>query len=70
MIGLRKARHELGLTQSEVARRTGSMHPNSIYLIEAGKRNPGWRQRYLVAKVMTEAGWDGNPEDLFKEVEE
>ena len=45
------------------------MHPNSIYLIEAGKRCPGFKQRYLIGKVMKEAGWEGDPDYLFKEVD-
>lgn len=70
MILLRPTRQRFGLSQSEIARRTGSMHPNSIYLIEAGKRKPGFKQRYLIEKVLREAGWDGNADELFEEVVE
>lgn len=70
MILLRKVRQQLGLSQSEIARRSGSMHPNSIYQIESGKRAPGFKQRYLIEKVLREAGWDGNADELFEEVVE
>lgn len=69
MIGLKAARQELGLSQGEIARRTKTMHPNSIYMIETGKRKAGYRSRYLITKVMREAGWNGNPDELFEEVE-
>lgn len=69
MILLRRERQRLGLSQSEIARRTGTMHPMSVYQLEHDKRKPGFKQRYLIEKVMREAGWDGEG-DLFEEVEE
>lgn len=69
MIRLRQERLKLGMSQNDVARRTGTMHPASIGQLEAGKRKPGFKQKYLIEKVMREAGWDGN-DDLFEEVEE
>lgn len=61
-------RERLGLSKSEVARRTGSMHPSSIYQIERGYRSPGYKQRDLLTKVMIAAGWDGGG-DLFEDIE-
>lgn len=69
MIGLKKARQELGLSLGEIARRSGVMHPNSLYMIEVGKRKAGYRSRHLITKVMKEAGWTGDPDELFEEVE-
>lgn len=70
MIGLKTARQELGLSQSEIARRTGTMHPNSVYMIETGKRKAGYKSKHLITKVMKEAGWTGDPDELFEEVGE
>ena len=67
MIRLQRERERLGLSQSEVARRTGTMHPSSIYQLEHGYRKPGYKQRDLIEKVMSNAGWDGKG-DLFEEV--
>lgn len=69
MLKLRKERMQLGMSQNELARRTGTMHPTSIYQLEAGHRKPGFKQRYLIEEVMREAGWDGEG-NLFEEVEE
>lgn len=69
MILLRQERQKLGLSQSELARRTGTMHPASVYQVEHGIRKPGFKQRYLIERVMHEAGWNGEG-DLFEEVEE
>lgn len=69
MLKLREERVRLCLSQNELARRTGTMHPTSIYQLEAGLRKPGFKQRYLIEKVMREAGWDGEG-DLFEEVQE
>lgn len=68
MIRLRHERKKLGLSQSELARRTGTMHPTSIYQIEHGVRKPGFKQHFLIEKVMREAGWNGE-KDPFEEVE-
>lgn len=65
---LQEERERLGLSKSEVARRTGSMHPSSIYQIEKGYRSPGYKQRDLLTKVMIAAGWDGDG-DLFEDIE-
>lgn len=69
MLKLTQERIKLGLSQSEVARRTQTMHPSSIYQLEHGLRKPGFKQRFLIEKVMHEAGWNGEG-DLFEEVEE
>lgn len=69
MIKLREERLKFGLSQSELARRTGTMHPSSIYQLEHGIRTPGFKQRFLIEKVMSEAGWNGEG-DLFEEFEE
>lgn len=61
-------RERLRLSKSEVARRTGSMHPSSIYQIEKGYRKPGYKQRDLLTKVMRAAGWNGEG-DLFEDVD-
>lgn len=68
MIRLTAERQKAGLSQSELARRTGTMHPTSVYQIEHGVRKPGFKQRHLIEKAMREAGWDGLG-DLFEEVE-
>lgn len=68
MIRLRLEREKLGLSQSELARRTNTMHPASIYQLEHGVRKPGFKQRFLIERVMREAGWNGD-DDLFEEVE-
>lgn len=67
MLLLERERLRLGLSQSEVARRTGTMHPSSIYQLEHGYRKPGYKQRDLIEKVMRAAGWDGEG-DLFEAV--
>lgn len=67
MLLLQKERLRLGLSQSEVARRTGTMHPSSVYQLEHSYRKPGYKQRDLIEKVMRAAGWDGEG-DLFEEV--
>lgn len=69
MLRLRKERMQIGMSQNELARRTGTMHPTSIHQLEAGLRKPGFKQRFLIEKVMREAGWDGKG-NLFEEVEE
>ncbi len=68
MLKLKQERLKFGLSQNEVARRTGTMHPTSIWQLEARKRKPGFKQRYLIEKVMREAGWNGEG-DLFEGVE-
>lgn len=68
MLRFQKERERLGLSKSEVARRTGTMHPSSIYQIEKGYRKPGYKQRDLLTKVMKAAGWGGEG-DLFEDVE-
>ena len=67
MLLLQKERLKLGLSQSEVARRTGTMHPSSVYQLEHGYRKPGYKQRDLIEKVMLAAGWNGEG-DLFEAV--
>lgn len=67
MLLLKKERLKRGLSQSEIARRTGTMHPSSVYQLEHGYRKPGYKQRNLIEKVMRGAGWDGEG-DLFEEV--
>lgn len=69
MLRLTVERRKAGLSQSELARRTGTMHPTSVYQIEHGVRKPGFKQRYLIEEAMREAGWDGSG-DLFEEVED
>lgn len=70
MLKLKRARQELGLSQGDIARRTGTMHPNSVYMIETGRRKAGYKSRHLITKVLQDAGWDGDPDDLFKEVDD
>lgn len=69
MLLLQYEREKAGLSKMELARRTGSMHPMSIYQIEKGYRRPGYKQSDLLRKAMLEAGWDGQG-DLFEEVVE
>lgn len=64
MSRLREARKRRGLTQFELAKRTG-IHPTDIGKVEAGiilKPFPGWRKRLAQALGLSE-------EELFGEVE-
>lgn len=66
MLLLTKERASKGLTMSALARKAG-MHPSSVSQIEKGHliAYPG-----QVAKLSSALDWQGDPADLFKEVEE
>lgn len=66
MLLLTRIRKEKGLSKSALARKAG-MHPSSVCQIE-NKRLAAYPGQ--AAKLSSALGWQGDPADLFKEVEE
>ncbi len=64
MLQAKKERIELEWSQAKLAR-VAEMHPSSVSLIENGKMTPYPAQ---IKKLTAALDWQGNPEDLFKEV--
>lgn len=55
----------LGLSQSELARRTG-MHPSTVSLIVRGRMVPYESQ---LARIASALAWKGEPTELLEEVD-
>ncbi|MFR1323214.1 MAG: helix-turn-helix domain-containing protein [Adlercreutzia equolifaciens] len=59
-------RQKLGLSQAALARATGA-NPSSISRIESGKEPPYPLRAQRIADALR---WEGDPMDLFEEVED
>lgn len=59
-------RRKCGFSQAEVARRIGA-NPSSVSRIESGKEPPYPMRAKRIADAL---GWEGDPMELFEEVEE
>ena len=66
MLRLTVERKKLGLSMSKLARKA-DMHPSTVSLIERGRLAAYPSQ---ILKLVCALGWNGDPADLFKEVEE
>jgi len=64
MLQAKKERIDREWSQAKLAR-VAEMHPSSVSLIENGKMTPYPAQ---IKKLTAALDWQGNPEDLFREV--
>lgn len=55
---LRERREEIGMTQQTLAYRAGTTQ-DAIYLLESGRRNPGWKKLALILNTL-----EMSPSDL------